>query len=366
MDLTIASTALAEELALLERVTPRKPAIPVLTHAHLVAGDSVITMFATDARVGMRTRCEAQVDTQGEVLLPVKKTAELVRSLSGHAVHLRADNGSVRLETAMYKSSLQSQAVADFPQMPEREVDSLPRSIKADTLRTLVKRTRYAVGTHEDPRGMITAALLECDGKLARMVGTDGHRLACTETQLDTEGAPLSCLLSPFMLDALMPVLEDRGEGPVDVEVSGVHAFVSAGDRLVFGQLVAGNFPAWQRIIPKSFPGGIDVDREPLLAALRRARLVGQAERVVFTFEKDTMRVSASSVTVGSGDEVLPVRYAGDPVTVAINVGYALDFLGEVSATSVRVEFKDDSFPVLFRANDPVYDSLTIIMPIRL
>jgi len=368
MDLTMRTADLANELALIERVVPRRPTIPSLTCAHLTAHeDGKVTLVGTDARVGIVSRAgRADVAVAGSSLVPAAKLSDLVRSLPGDApIRLRSDGVSVRLTASGYVGVLQTFDVQDFPAVPEPEVETLPRIIPSTTLLGLVRRTRYAISGHEDARGVITGALLECDGTTARVVATDGHRLSVAEAVVE-EGAAYSSILSQLTIEALVAAF-DEYDGPVEVCIGARHVFASGGERTVFGQLIEGTFPAWRKIVP-TYEVDIAMPRQALIDALRRARLIADASRVALRFgvEVDSLRVSAVSASVGSGDETIAAAYDGLPVEIGLNAGYVLDYLEAMSGDTVRVQFKTKDSPFVMRSADGGSVCTGVVMPVRL
>src|SRR5439155_3118939 len=112
----------------------------------------------------------------------------------------------------------------DFPKLPNhREVKFA--KIDAPTLRDMIAKTFFSISTDET-RYHLNGVLFESDGKVARMVSTDGHRLSKVERPL--EGGPK---LSPGIIVLRKGLMEVRraletAEGAVELGVRGGHVFV--------------------------------------------------------------------------------------------------------------------------------------------
>jgi DNA polymerase-3 subunit beta len=363
MDLTISTTALRGELALLEKVTPRRPAMAVLSTALLSAVDGAVSMVATDTRVGVRTRMVgAQVAVPGTALVPVAKLGELLRTMPDTQLRLRLDGHAVRLSAAGFNCSLQVQSADDYPRTPEPAPESLPRLLPAPMLRSAIERTSYAIAGHEDPRGAIHGALLDIQEGKFNMVATDGHRLVWAHGDLP-DVAPISGIISRRALEALASTL-DGETGHVEYDSAANHVFFSLNDRLVFSLLIEGAYPNWRRLIPADRIFAVDVNRAALLAALRRARMLSADVAASIRLEAGALHVTAAGDS-GQGDEAIPVMWDHEPTEIMFNAKYLMDFAESVGSENIALLPKDDSSALLARAEDDGLFYSYVVMPIR-
>src|SRR5260370_38335212 len=74
----------------------------------------------------------------------------------------------------------------DFPDVPAFSGDSC-HELPAGMLREMIRRTVFAAAT-ENPRYALTGILWELDGPKARLVATDGRRLAVMEGSATVQG----------------------------------------------------------------------------------------------------------------------------------------------------------------------------------
>ena len=129
------------------------------------------------------------------------------------------------------------------------------------------------------------------------------------------------------------------------------------------------NFPAYERVIPKSNDKRIDFDRDRLAAAVKRVRLLSneRSKAVKFAIGKDQVEITSSTPDVGEAHEVLPVEYDGAAMQICFNADYVDNFLTVVESESVQLEFKDEMSQAVMK---PVaaegYDYTYVIMPMRI
>jgi len=200
------------------------------------------------------------------------------------------------------------------------------------------------------------------------MVATDGHRLAFISVQESPGKKANGDVLLPRKTLNEVARLIDGGEG-VQFSQGENHLFFRAGGRLLISRKIDANFPAYERVIPKSNDKRIDFDRDRLSAAVRRVRLLSneRSKAVKFVIGKDQVEITSSTPEVGEAHEVIPVDYGGDAMQICFNADYVDNFLGVVETESVRLEFKDEmSQAVIKPIGAEGYDYTYVIMPMRI
>jgi DNA polymerase-3 subunit beta len=163
-------------------------------------------------------------------------------------------------------------------------------------------------------------------------------------------------------------LLGEGGEGEIQFERGENHLFFEVSGRLLISRMIDGQFPAFERVIPKGNDKRIDFDRDRLTNAVKRVALLSneRSRAVKFQIDKGKVEIASSSPEFGEAKEVLMVEYAGAPVTICFNAQYVLDFLSVVETDSVGLEFKDEmSQAVMKPVGAEGYDYTYVIMPMR-
>jgi DNA polymerase-3 subunit beta len=133
--------------------------------------------------------------------------------------------------------------------------------------------------------------------------------------------------------------------------------------------MIDGQFPAYERVIPKGNDKTIEFDREKLTSAVRRVALLSneRSRAVRFEIDKDKVEVTSSSSEFGEAREQLAVDFAGPPLAISFNAQYVLDFLNVVEADIVSLSLKDEvSQAVMKPVGVDGYDYTYVIMPMRI
>ena len=370
MELVVRKTDLLRELQLFQGIVERKNTIPILANVLIEANGDEVKLLATDLEVGLRSKCTASVAKGGSLTLPAKKLYEIVKALPETDVRIEEDRNGVKVAADRFDSRMQTLPREDFPSLPEG-TGTYSASLQREVLKQMVSKTQFAI-TGEDTRYFLNGALFILRPDSMSLVSTDGHRLALITVKRDARGKPkpedeVRVILPRKTLLELGRLLAE-GEGDIQYERGENHLFFDIGGRLLISRMIDGQFPAFERVIPKSNDKRVEFDRDRLTSAVKRVALLSneRSRAVKFQIDKGKVEIASSSPEFGEAKEALMVDYAAAPVTICFNAQYVLDFLGVVETDSVSLEFKDEmSQAVMKPIGADGYEYTYVIMPMR-
>jgi len=369
MELVVRKNDLLRELQLFQGIVERKNTIPILANVLMEAKDDRVSFLATDLEVGLRSHCSASVAKGGSLTLPAKKFYEIVKSLPETDIRIAEDKGGVKVAADRFDSRMQTLPREDFPSLPEAgatPTTTLPRA----ALKEMVDKTQFAI-TGEDTRYFLNGALFVLRSDSMNLVATDGHRLALVTTARTTTGksddAEVKAILPKKTLGELARLLTD-GDDDIRYERGENHLFFDVGGRLLISRMIDGQFPAYERVIPKGNDKHIEFERDRLTNAVKRVALLSneRSRAVKFQIDKGKVEVTSSSPDLGEAKELLPVDFNGAAMQICFNAQYVLDFLSAVATDVVSLDVKDEvSQAVMKPVGAEGYDYTYVIMPMR-
>jgi DNA polymerase-3 subunit beta len=368
MELVVRKNDLQKELSLLQGIVERKNTIPILANVLLEASKDHVSLLATDLDVGLRSQCEASVTRPGTLTLPAKKLFEIVAALPDTEIRLSEDKGgkSVTIAADRFESRMQTLAASEFP-TPPSDAGTTLATLPGAALKRMIQYTRFAI-TSEDTRYFLNGAQLVLTPDTMSMVATDGHRLAFIRVnEASGTSGPSEVLLPRKTLNEIARLID--GAESIEFSQGENHLFFRAGTRLLISRKIDANFPAYERVIPKTNDKRIEFDRDRLAAAVRRVRLLSneRSKAVKFVVGKDQVEIASSTPEVGEAHEVLPVEYDGGALQICFNADYVDNFLGVVETEGVELEFKDEmSQAVMKPIGADGYTYTYVIMPMRI
>src|SRR6187397_269030 len=373
MELVVRKADLLRELQLFQGIVERKNTIPILANVLIETDGDQVKLLATDLEVGLRSRCQASVSKKGSLTLPAKKLYEIIKALPETDVRIQEDKNGVKVAADRFDSRMQTLPREDFPTLPEA-TGTVSATLPREVLKQMVAKTQFAI-TGEDTRYFLNGALFILRPDSMSLVSTDGHRLALINAARTASAGKdkageeeVRRILPRKTLLELGRLLAD-GEGDIRYEAGENHLFFEIGGRLLISRMIDGQFPAFERVIPKGNNRRIEFERERLTNAVKRVALLSneRSRAVKFQMDKGKVEIASSSPEFGEAKEVLMVDYASSPVTICFNAQYVLDFLSVAETDTVSLDFKDEmSQAVLKPVGGEGYDYTYVIMPMRI
>ena len=175
----IISTALPE-LKTLASMTGKKSQLQAIQCLLLTAQDSELHATGSDFEVGMTLKLNAQVLTDGSLVVP-PSLAELLSD--GQVIKLSAKENNLKIDKDGFKGALNCLPAAEYPPMPDVSRLSGSFSIKAAALEYLLAALPF---TEKKDMGRGTnGVLLTWDGEKARAVAVDGFKAIMANTRID-------------------------------------------------------------------------------------------------------------------------------------------------------------------------------------
>ena len=369
MELVVRKTDLLKELALFQGIVERKNTIPILANVLLEAKGDLLRLAATDLEVGLRGTCPASIAKPGALTLPAKKLFEIVKELPETDIRIEEEkNGAVKVAADRFESRMQTLPKDDFPTLPDLASGD-GAQINRRVLREMVTKTQFAI-TGEDTRYFLNGALFVLRHDSMALVATDGHRLALVTAprEGDTKAEEQRTILPKKSLLELGRLLAD-GDADIRFARGENHLFFEIDGRLLVSRMIDGQFPAYERVIPKNNDKRIEFERDRIQSAIRRVALLSneRSRAVKFSIESGRVEIASHTPELGEAKEQLTVEYGGPAMQISFNAQYVIDFLNAVQTDVIAIEFRDEVSQTVMRpVGTTDYDYTYVVMPMRI
>jgi DNA polymerase-3 subunit beta len=366
MEFRIHKAEFLKGLRLAQSIADRKSTMPMLANVLLrTVGKNKLLVAATDLNVSLSAELNCECSKDGGLTVGAKALHDIVVNMPGDDVVLkRSDNNWAEIKAGKVDYRLVGMPDRDFPKIPDHREVSFA-TIDSEVLRTMVDRTLFSVCSDET-RFHLNGVFFESDGKRARMVSTDGHRLSKVER--DLVGGPVLTAGVIIPKKGLVEIKRtlDAASGPCEIAVKTPYVFLRANEITLAVKLIDSQFPPYEAVIPKNNDKILEVSRTLLADALKRAQLMSSETRgVKLSVDKGVVRIAGDNPDLGEVREELDADYDGDAVSVGVNPKYVLELLAQMHDDGVRAELAGELDPILLRpSGDPDY--IGVIMPMRI
>jgi DNA polymerase-3 subunit beta len=348
-DVSVRQATLEQLLKAAGRAVSGRAPQPVLQGVLLTADGDRDRLTATgyDLATGIRSEGPAEVAEAGSVVAPYRMLSALVAALPGGSmVRITADGtGVLALEAGegCYSVAL-SHEPDDFPALPVLgEVE--PIGLPFGAMRRALNAVLFAVST-EESKQILYGVQFAIKGGDLRVSGVDGKRGSIYDLPGIVETGKDGSFVVPSGAAKEILKLGLADDDLLLVSRTQALAAFDAGETTVFTGLLAGQYPDFNSLLPKTCTNIIVGDRLSLIAAVERAAIVASAEAggIAFTYDAKTGDISISVANdSGSAADLVAAQDGtkGKNFTLTLASRYALDALRHVETKLVSLSFAD-------------------------
>jgi DNA polymerase-3 subunit beta len=367
LKLTTKREELVAKLSIVSRAVSTRAATQALSGVLLTAAEGHITLSATDLDVGLQTTIEAEVETEGSVLLPGRLLAEVARSLAGATVEIesRETEQDVEIRSGSSSFHLRVLPAEDFPKLPapgEEPGLKMPAAALSESI-DLVARA----ASRDDMRPVLTGVYVVASGTEMTMVATDSYRLAVKRTELESElGGDLDANIPARALRELGRILSSEGVEQVAVSLLPNQAVFEAGSITLTTRLIEGQFPNFRQLLPESYEHDVRLPRSEFLDVTRRVSQLAQRNAPLrLSFAPGELTVAAETPDVGDATETMPAAFEGEPLEIGFNPEFLKEGIESIGGEEVLLRLISPLRPGLLQPVEGE-DFRYLVMPIRL
>jgi DNA polymerase-3 subunit beta len=366
---------LAKGLSIVARAVATRSTLPVLSNILLATDQGRLKLSATNLEIGITCWIGAKVEEDGAMTVPARTFVDLVGALPAEKVDMElvVRTQTLNVKCGRFENNVRGIDATEFPLIPTAD-DAKAIRIDPEVLRAMVNQVVFAAATDES-RPILTGVLAKFDNDRVTFAASDGFRLAVrTAPLLEPVSSPVSVIIPARALAELGRISGDQDK-PVTLNItpSKSQVLFHLDTIELVSQLIDGNFPDYNQIIPKKKETCTVVGTAELLKACKAANVFAResANIVKFSIEPGTelapghVTVQATSAETGDNVGEMDATVEGAAVQIAFNVKYLIDFLSVASAAQVSLDTTTASSPGKFV---PVGDDsfLCVVMPMHL
>ncbi len=343
-------------------VSNRGTNLPVLAGVHLEVRGDQLRLTGTDLDLTMQLVVPISASEDGKCVVPARLITDIVKALSAGAVMIESDETEVRISAGRSQFAVRTLDAEEFPRISPVDdyTATLPAADLADALRQVVR-----AASSDDARPVLTGVLLSAHEDGLRLVATDSYRLAIRDVpNAAVLRADQTVLVPSKALGELTRLL--TGSTEVKVALDEREITFSVGETRLTSRLIEGQFPDYRPLVPDSYPNQLRIDRDVLLDAVRRVKLLVRdtTTPVRMALQSDGVQLTVVSQEIGQATEDVEAKYEGEMITVAFNPAYLIDGLEAVASGDVLIETIDALKPATLKADESA-EFLYLIMPVR-
>jgi DNA polymerase-3 subunit beta len=352
-----------ETIGKIQSIVEKKSIMPVLNHFLMDVTESSVSILATDLETAVKLPVEAEIIEPGKTCIPARKFYEIIKELESD-FEIKLSEGWLKIQSGRSNFRLAALDASEFPVWPQIGQAS-QINLSRDLLLTAIDKTLYASG-EADARYVLNALLFELrDGEI-HVVGTDGHRLAHFKAALNVASEDRKVILSKKSLNELKKFLSSAEN--VSLQIGKTHVMIEIDGISFLTRIIEGNYPNYEAVIPKDFDKQAIVDKELLIASLKRVSVLSrERQNAVRTEWGQNLTISASDPEIGEAQDELSIDYQGEPIVIGFNARYLIDALERITSDKAKIMMNEPEKAVYITdAHDTSFVYECVVMPLRL
>lgn len=370
MKFTIEQSAFKRALDRTIRVVPSNTTLDILRSGLIRVSDGRLSIETSDTEIWIVASEACETVGAGAFCIDANRLRAFVAALpDGAQVECQhnADKQTVTLHSGRARVTLSTAMADEFPQRSDHEMLHRFTLPAADFARALGFAEPAA---ERDGRYYMMGVCMDLGpltpgGSRAglRFTATDGHRLFRIVLDVPTGAGGIPAVIIPSKAAQIVPHLFDEGE--VEVAVGPRLVTVATGGLTLATKLIDGSFPDADRVIPTEQDNTLEIDREALLAAMRRIGVVLDRkdwQGMELDLNWNRCVISAKGA-LGDADEEIAAAWSGRDMRVGVQIPYMRAILAGVGETA-RLAISGPGNPILITDPDSD-DRLWVQMPYR-
>ncbi|MDR1240944.1 MAG: DNA polymerase III subunit beta [Oscillospiraceae bacterium] len=374
MKFTCEKDVLANALSGVIRSAAVRSDKPILEGIHIKSEKLNIKIESYNMEFGIQTNIDAnknedgagvaKVFEEGAVVVPAKIFMDIVKKLPSAPIEISSEKTNVKIVCGDCKFSISGFDSSDFPKLPVLENEK-SIILPAETLKSMIQQTIFAVGTEDGDNSVHTGVLFEILEQFLTLVSIDGFRLALRREPVSIKNNIRIVIPGKALNEVLRLISND--ETDVEMFLSERYIFFKLKNYILLSRLLEGEFIDYKTAIPKESTMKIKVKSRELISVLERVSIVINdrlQNPVRAMVDVDHIKFSCSAPLGRSSDEI-SVDSEGAALEIAFNDKFMIDALKNSETDKVLIEMTTSIKPIKITPIDG--DSfLFLVLPVRI
>ncbi len=349
------------------KAVSNKTSLPILNGILLKTLDGQLRIVGTDLEIGIEVFLDVEIIKKGEVVLPADYLNNILREMTNQKIELNVDKSyNTVLKTDNSKFNIHGSPAEEYPSLPEVNSEEF-FTIKQNKLKEMIEQIKFSI-SKDDNKPFLTGGLMVLANNEIELVATDTYRLAYRKDRVNGEGIEdIEMIIPNQTLNELNRLMSDS-EKELKMQFTESQILFEFNDLSLVSRLIEGQFPKYQQVIPKNNNSKVEVDKQSLLRAAKRAALFAKENSniIKINLTSDKLIITSNAPDVGQAYEEIPVSLTGKKTEIAFNASYLIECLKTLDVEKISLELSDSLSPGVIKINDnDSVEYIYVIMPVR-
>jgi len=344
MNISVSQQKLEYGLSVVSRAVSPRSTLPVLANILITTDEGRVRLSATNLEIGISCWIGAQIEEDGAITVPARTFTDLTSTLPNDTIKLSVNtkNQSLNVTCGQNVTEIKGIDAQEFPPMPVTDLkDGIDFNIAG--FREMIQQVAFAA-SNDEARPVLQGVSMKLEESNVTLAATDGFRISVREAPLSSPVQTISTIIIPARaLSELARITTDDDQSITMVMPPGRGQVIfHLKDAELVSQLIEGNFPDYNAIIPTSFKTETIISTSSFLKSCKQAEIIAREGTNVIrlnimpgTESPGQVEISAQSEETGSSDIVFDAIVEGPGIMIAFNVRFLREVLDVVRSPNV-------------------------------
>ncbi len=353
MKFNVQGRELLNELTAVSKVLGAKNALSIFDNFLLSVDGNTLTITGSDQETVLISSIDIMdVEGEGKFCVNAKRLIEIIKAAASQPLSFEINTQTYHVAVSYLNGYFEFMGISgdEYPASGAKtEGESLNYQLPVNVVREALDYTLFAVST-DTIRPIMTGICFDVAEDSLTVVSSDTHKLVRFTSSTYAPGLEARFIM-PAKTASILHGLLAKEEGLLMITMDALGATFTFNRFSLSTRFIKGTYPNYNRVIPTENPYSLSVDRQTLLAAMRRVSIFASKASSLVSMGIEPGKIKLESqdldLSIQAREEVI-CDYNDQPMTIGFNAMYMIEVLNNLPGDSVRMEFSLPSRPGLF------------------
>ena len=330
--------------------TEKRDNTQITSHILIKANDT-LTLKATDKEIGLKIKTDANIIEKGEITINGKKFLNIIKTLKNKEIEIEEKKGQITIKQDNSIYQLTSFNTKEFPNFPDTQnLNKL--EIEINEFINAIRKIYPVIDTN-NPKYELNGALFDLKEQ-SNFVSTDTRRLAIYYSNAKAKEEKI--IVPKRSLAEMKRVIKED----MKIYFNKTYIILENENTFFFTKLINGNFPIYEKIVPKELRYEVDLPKNEFLSHLKQVSIISNKIKIIINKEKIEFESISDETTKAKTN--FKIKTNIENFTFAVNSKYILDFLNTIDDEYFKLGLNEPNIPFVLKDKN----FITIVMPLNI
>ena len=356
-----------QEIEYARNFSTQKNSLSISSNVLLENSGDTLVITTTDGKMTFVSTIEVSTIIPGSTTVFCDKLMEVLKNMPEGELEFSDDDGRLTIrptgDDSNININLKTMDASKYPEIKNCP-DDLFFSLTQKEFIEMIDKTAFAV-SEDTTRFFLTGVYMEKKEDRIAMVATDGRRLAFISKAFEQEIPSFTPVILPVKFLQQFKSIS-TGEGAFSIAINGDTVFIKLANRVISSLLIGGNYPNYERVIPKNlqYSCKMKVSDMEMALSLNAVLIETNSRRIFIDLNQEGVMVSGENNEFGDSKQIIQCEYNGPSAKISFNCQLLLPTIKKFESEFFKISYTSPTSAMVF-SPEPDDDYLFVMMPMQ-